>query len=78
MKKVLFVLSLLICSINVFSQQNDEVTLVVSADGSTKEEATKNAPPNSFYHENPTHQRVNERIESAVNRRAAGCYVRNF
>lgn len=43
MKKVLFVLSLLICSINVFSQQNDEVTLVVSADGSTKEEATKNA-----------------------------------
>ena len=44
MKKVLFVLSLLIYSINVFSQQNDEVTLVVSADGSTKEEATKNAP----------------------------------
>jgi len=43
MKKVLFVLSLLIYSINVFSQQNDEVTLVVSADGSTKEEATKNA-----------------------------------
>ena len=43
MKKVLFALSLLICSINVFSQQNDEVTLVVSADGPTKEEATKTA-----------------------------------
>ena len=43
-----------------------------------REEATKNAPRNSFYHENPTDQRVNERIEGAVNRRAAGCYVRNF
>lgn len=32
---------------------------------------------NSFY-ENATHQRINERIEGAVNRRAAGCYVRNF
>ena len=43
-----------------------------------REAAHKNAPRNSFYHENPTHQRVNERIEGAVNRRAAGCYVRNF
>ena len=43
-----------------------------------REAAYKNAPPNSFYHKNPTHQRVNERIEGAVNRRAAGCYVRNF
>lgn len=43
-----------------------------------RREAIEKAPPNSFYHQNPTQQRPNERIEAAVNRRAAGCYVRNF
>ena len=43
-----------------------------------RREAEKNAPPNSFYHQNPEVERVNERIEGAVNRRAAGCYVRDF
>lgn len=44
----------------------------------TRRKAFENAPPNSFYHENTPQERVNERIECAVNRRAAGCYVRNF
>lgn len=43
-----------------------------------REAANKNAPPNSFYHQNVEIPQINERIECAVNRRAAGCYVRNF
>lgn len=43
-----------------------------------REQARKNAPPNSFYHYNVNTPRVNERIEGAVNRRAAGVYVKNF
>lgn len=35
------------------------------------------SPSRSFY-ETQECSRVNERIECAVNRRAAGCYVRNF
>jgi len=35
------------------------------------------SPKNSFYAQSEG-ERVNERIESAVNRRAAGVYVRNF
>lgn len=35
------------------------------------------SPRRSFY-ETQNNSRLNERIESAVNRRAAGCYVRNF
>ena len=35
------------------------------------------APRRSFY-ETQDNSRLNERIESAVNRRAAGCYVRDF
>lgn len=35
------------------------------------------SPNNSFYTQVET-ARVNERIESAVNRRAAGVYVQNF
>ncbi|MBQ2835225.1 MAG: hypothetical protein IJE68_00080 [Clostridia bacterium] len=43
-----------------------------------REQAEKNAPPNSFYHKNVDTPRVNERIEGAVNRRAAGVYVKDF
>lgn len=43
-----------------------------------RRKAYESAPPNSFHHQNPTYERPNERIESAVNRRAAGVYVRNF
>ena len=35
------------------------------------------SPSRSFY-ETQDGSRVNERIECAVNRRAAGCYIRNF
>ena len=43
MKKLLLIISACIIGVSAFAQGVDEVTLVVSADGATKQEATQNA-----------------------------------